>query len=244
MVYITGDMHGDKARFQNRVLRKLRKNDCLIVCGDFGFLWDDSPKEQKLRKWIGKRRYHVLFVDGGHDNQDLLARYEKSQWNGGQVRVISGRLKYLCRGEIFTIDGKTIFAFGGGTSVDAENRLAQGSWWPEEMPTEEEIDYARANLAAHNNAVDFIVTHQSNTKIKTLLGETDQEADSLNYFFDEVRRTCTFQKWFFGHFHVDKLIPPVEVAMFQAFAEMSSGSILLGLPKSKAKNRKRSPWFR
>ena len=233
-------MHGDISRFKNKTLRKLKKSDCLIVCGDFGFLWDDSPREQRLRKWIGKRRYHVLFVDGGHDNHDLLARYEKTSWNGGTVQVISGKLKYLCRGEIFDIDGNSVFVFGGGTSMDADVRLPHGSWWPQEMPTDEEIAQARANLAARGNAVDFIITHQSSSKIKTLLGAGGQEADALNVFFDELRRDCRFRRWFFGSFHSDKLIPPLETALFQSFAEMRGDCTLLGLPKKK----RRSPFFR
>lgn len=36
MIYITGDIHGDFSRFKSPLLRKLKKNDALIVCGDFG----------------------------------------------------------------------------------------------------------------------------------------------------------------------------------------------------------------
>ena len=50
MIYITGDIHGDFSRFRSPALKKLRKNDALIVCGDFGFIWDGSEKEQKILK--------------------------------------------------------------------------------------------------------------------------------------------------------------------------------------------------
>ena len=42
MVYITGDTHGDISWFKNPKLKRLGEKDILIVCGDFGFLWD-SP---------------------------------------------------------------------------------------------------------------------------------------------------------------------------------------------------------
>ena len=64
MIYITGDIHGDFSRFRSPALKKLRKNDALIVCGDFGFIWDGSEKEQKILKKIGKLPYNVLFVEG------------------------------------------------------------------------------------------------------------------------------------------------------------------------------------
>lgn len=118
MVYVTGDIHGDLSRFKSRELRGLKKNDYLIVCGDFGFLWDGSKEERRILKWIGKRRYHVLFVEGSHDNYRLLLGYPKTPWNGGEIRRISGKLAHLCRGGVFEIDGKTVFAFGGGESED------------------------------------------------------------------------------------------------------------------------------
>ena len=40
MVYVTGDMHGDASRFSDPRLKKLKKGDTLLVCGDFGFLWN------------------------------------------------------------------------------------------------------------------------------------------------------------------------------------------------------------
>ena len=45
MIYVTGDTHGDLSRFETGGARRLKKNDTVIVCGDFGFLWDGSPKE-------------------------------------------------------------------------------------------------------------------------------------------------------------------------------------------------------
>ena len=40
MLYITGNMHGEMARFEDSRIRKLKKGDTLIVCGDFGFIWN------------------------------------------------------------------------------------------------------------------------------------------------------------------------------------------------------------
>ena len=100
MIYVTGDLHGDIDRFSGKAFRRLRKNDTLIVCGDFGFLWDGSKKEKRQLKWIGRRKYNGLFVEGTHDNLDLLEEYPVTKWNGGDVREISGRLRYLCRGGI------------------------------------------------------------------------------------------------------------------------------------------------
>lgn len=57
MIYFTGDLHGDYDRFKSKELKKLKKGDTLIVCGDFGFLWDGSKKEQSILKKIEKLKY-------------------------------------------------------------------------------------------------------------------------------------------------------------------------------------------
>ena len=100
LIYVTGDLHGDMERFKSKKLKKLKKGDTLIVCGDFGFVWDGGKKEQKLLKWIGKRRYQVLFVDGTHENFDRLFDYELFELGGAPARHISGNLSYLQRGVV------------------------------------------------------------------------------------------------------------------------------------------------
>lgn len=44
MVYITGDTHGDLSFFRNPKLKKLKKGDTLIICGDFGFIWNNDEE--------------------------------------------------------------------------------------------------------------------------------------------------------------------------------------------------------
>ena len=43
MIYITGDIHGDPTRFSKEAFpeqSKMTKEDYVIVCGDFGLVWD------------------------------------------------------------------------------------------------------------------------------------------------------------------------------------------------------------
>ena len=101
MIYVTGDTHGDRERLSKLNLMKLREGDTLIVCGDFGFLWDNGKREQKFLRDLGKRKYNICFIDGTHENFDLLNTYEISEWNGGKVHKIYGNLYHLLRGQIF-----------------------------------------------------------------------------------------------------------------------------------------------
>ena len=65
MIFVTGDTHGDISFFKNPALKKLGEKDYLIICGDFGFLWDPSnPEEQKNLEILKSKKYTICFVDG------------------------------------------------------------------------------------------------------------------------------------------------------------------------------------
>jgi predicted phosphodiesterase len=122
MIYITGDTHGDRKRLSRFNLRQLKEGDTLIICGDFGFMWNDTKQEREFLMNLGKRKYNICFIDGTHENFDLLNNYEISQWNGGKVHKIYGNLYHLMRGQIFEIEGQRIFTMGGGESSDIDIR--------------------------------------------------------------------------------------------------------------------------
>ena len=74
-VYITGDTHGGFQRFGSKYFpqqKNMGREDYVIVTGDFGGLWDGSPKDQYWLDWLEEKPFTTLFVDGNHENFDLL----------------------------------------------------------------------------------------------------------------------------------------------------------------------------
>lgn len=214
MVYVTGDMHGDPARLSDPALRRLKKGDTLLVCGDFGFVWDGSPAEEKRLKKLARRKYTIAFLDGRHENFDRLNAYPTAVWNGAPVHKINDRLVHLMRGEIYTIEGATYFTFGGGESDDKEFRIPGESWWAAELPTPEEMEHARASLAAHDNRVDYILTHTPSPKSRARL-ETRRVADGVSIFLGTLEEQVTCRRWYFGCLHRDKPISAQRCALFR-----------------------------
>lgn len=213
MIYITGDIHGDFSRFKDPMLRKLRKQDALIVCGDFGFLWDGSVKEKKLLKKIGKLPYNVLFVEGSHDNYDLLEEYEVSEWCGGKTRLISGRLRQLMRGQVYEIAEKKVFTMGGGQTDDVYDLVEGENWWRREVPNDEELQEGLDNLEKAENAVDFIVTYEPPSRMQNFLTGSG-EKNIFNTYLSKISEGVEFKNWFFGKLHINKLIPPKYFAAY------------------------------
>lgn len=207
MIYITGDLHGcfdiAKLREDNFTEQaKLTRGDYLIICGDFGLVWDFSDMELYWRGWLEKRPWTTLWVDGNHENFGRLSEFPETDWKGGKIQKITDHVYHLCRGYVFNIDGKKIFAFGGAESHDKEFRTKGISIWDEELPTEEEMERGRRSLAAEKYKVDIVITHSLPTsqQARNLRGN-EYPRNILTDYFDEISAKLDYKLWFSGHYH-------------------------------------------
>ena len=91
MVYVTGDMHGDYSRFDSPAVKQLKKGDTLIICGDFGFVWDNSKIEQKILKKLAGKKFNICFIDGTHENAASIVEMAKTN----NSNVIEDNILYL-----------------------------------------------------------------------------------------------------------------------------------------------------
>lgn len=233
MIYITGDTHSNFSRFNEEnfpIQNELSKDDYVIVCGDFGGVWtfeEESVWEKAALDWLNNRNFTVLFVDGNHENFNRLYDYPVEEWHGGKVHKIRNSVLHLMRGEVFDIDGKKIFAFGGAKSHDVQDgildlddeekiyefrkkgayfRIRDFSWWDLEMPTNEEMKNAWKNLEKIDFKVDYIISHCCPTNIQALLSGGIFFRDYLTDFFQDISEKCDFKKWFFGHYHDFRMV--------------------------------------
>ena len=208
MIYITGDTHGpiDIHKLNKRCFddTNLTKDDYLIICGDFGLVWDNSPEEKYWLDWLNDKNYTTLFIDGNHENHPLLNSYPEEIWNGGKVNKIRDSVLHLMRGQIFTIDSRTFFTMGGAASVDKDWRTPGKSWWTEEMPNKEEYTEAIQNLRLFNHQVDYIITHTAPTSIVNQLIPEIKPPDQLTNFLEAIKIGTKYKHWYFGHFHGDR----------------------------------------
>ena len=228
LVYVTGDTHGDRDRLSMMALRGIKAGDTLIICGDFGFVWDNSKEEQKFIKKLGKRKYNICFIDGTHDNFSLLKGYEQSEWNGGKVHKIYGNIYHLMRGQVFTIEGKTFFTMGGGESPDIDMRSDNESWDRDEIPSREDLLEGIKSLENHNGKVDYFITHEPPAKIKSFLNlqQDNIRFTVLNTYFEQLSNDCSFTRWFFGSLHIDKFISTTHVSVFKNIINVETGEKL------------------
>jgi predicted phosphodiesterase len=208
MIYITGDTHGgvDMAKLDNEHFKEqfsLTKADYLIIAGDFGFIWQNNEKQKEWLSLFRGLPYTTLFIDGNHENFDLLNAYPEEIWSGGKVHRIHESLIHLMRGQVFSIEDKTIFTFGGGKSVDRAFRRPHISWWPEEMPSSAEYQEGLQNLERCNWKTDYVISHVGPTRIIETFHQM-LSPDSLTSYLQAVSERLDFGKWYFAHYHIDR----------------------------------------
>lgn len=209
---ITGDIHGDLS------LKRIKKAiemgyDLLIVVGDFGYLWDNSKEELKTLEIIENMPITILFIDGNHENFNLLKEYPISKWNGGNVRFIRKNIIHLLRGEVFNINDKKYFTFGGAKSVDRFMRTENVDFWEEEMPNLEEMNKGISNLEINENKVDYILTHTCSSEILKKVVNYPKD-DDLTRYLQFIKDNIEFNKWYFGHMHLNYNIDDKNICLY------------------------------
>lgn len=199
-IFVTGDIHSDPTKLNTDnfpVGKELDKDDFVIICGDFGLVWQftgESPREKFFLDWLEDKPFTTLFCDGNHENFERLNNYPVEEWHGGNVHKIRPSVIHLMRGQVFNLLGTKVFSFGGAQSHDIKDgildpdkeedcekiyawrrmpnklfRILGVSWWKEELPSVDEYDEGIKNLRKNNYAVDIIVSHDcSETAQKTL----------------------------------------------------------------------------
>lgn len=251
MIYITGDCHRNFERFNMSIFpeqKEMTKDDYVIVCGDFGGVWNkgkEDKEETMLLDRLDCKSFTTLFVDGNHENFDRLYDYPVENWHGGKVHKIRPSVIHLMRGQVFDIDDRSIFTFGGASSHDIDGgilepddpdykkkkkELDQGwrpyrinhvSWWKQELPSEEEMEEGRNNLSLHHNTVDFIVTHCCSSSTQAMLGGSLYKPDIETSYFEEIKQNTKFKKWFFGHYHDNRNVSAEEILLYEQIIRIS-----------------------
>ena len=143
----------------------------------------------------------------------MLNEFEIVDFANGKAHKIADGIYHLMRGQIFEIDGKRIFTFGGASSHDKEYRTKDKNWWEEELPSDWELETAISNLDSNGWTVDYIITHCAPSSVQERIVSNCSQ-DILTEFFEEIKNKTSFEKWFFGHYHKDVEVDEKFTAVF------------------------------
>lgn len=224
--------------------KEMTRDDFVIVCGDFG-LWHDTKTERWWFNWFSERNFTILFVDGNHENFDRLYsnEFEIVDFHGGKAHKIRENVYHLMRGYVFDLCGKKFFAFGGASSHDIDDgiidpddyesdeafyqvyqqwdkerkmfRINHVSWWEQEMPSQDEMNFGLKTLEENNDKVDYIVTHCCPQDVASIFSHGFYKPDMLTQYFNTVASDTEFDKWFFGHYHDNQQIMGKYIMLYE-----------------------------
>ncbi len=236
-VFLTGDTHGsldfDKVRsFARTHGPTLDRDDYLVILGDFGMLWSDPPTDAETAAltWLNEQSWTTLFLDGNHENFDLLDALPVERWRGGRIHRVREHVLHLMRGERFEFGGHSFFVVGGAYSIDRKWRVPHRSWWPQEVPSEAERAHIKRR-ASELGSVDYVLTHcpptgaydEYRSRWDGFWGPSDEWTDWLE---EHVEGAFAYRRWFYGHLHFDLPQDEVHTLLHNQVFDLERGRIV------------------
>lgn len=162
------------------MLQTMTKQDYVIICGDFGGVWDGSKREKYWLDWLEDKPFTTLFVSGNHENYNLLSEYATEYWHGGKVQFIRPTIVHLMRGQVFDLCGKRFFTMGGASSHDITDGIL--------VPNDVEYHEAEDNLESCGRTVDYILSHCCPSSIMDVISGGMYQHDRLTDYFETLKK--------------------------------------------------------
>jgi len=214
-IFVTGDIHGQpQLNLSSNVFPEgpnLTKKDVVIILGDFGLFWSykRTKEEAKWFKWLDDKPWTTCFIDGNHENFDLIDNLQEREMFGGLVGIAGHSVFHLKRGNVYRINNKKILTIGGAHSHDRQYREWGKSMWKREEITEEDIVRAKEAVESVGFDVHYILTHCAPYEFaKAAIPreimpyfQMDGSEELLSIF--KNTSGVNFDRWYFGHYHAN-----------------------------------------
>lgn len=204
-LYLLGDVHGNSGFVRQAVENATERGAELILqLGDFGY-WEHTPDGVRflddLESVLQTHDLELWFIDGNHENHDLLANLERDERGLGIVRE---HIRHIPRGWRCSFQGYEWGFVGGAFSIDYRMRTMGWSIWRGEQTTLDDIDrLGRGSLdvlCAHDvfTGVDLDLVCPTRMNVP----ESDErQAQETRYLLSEAVRATKPKRYFHGHWH-------------------------------------------
>jgi hypothetical protein len=174
-IVVAGDWHAQLhwSRFVAQAVRRLLKNESpriILHLGDFG-VWRDELGQHyldRLDRALAQQRAKLYFVDGNHEDFDLLHELAGST-DPRQPVPIRPTITWLPRGYRWRWHDRTWLALGGAVSVNRAELTEGRSWFPAEEITDDQ-----AQRISHAGPADVMVCHDAPANVPLPLPPPDR----------------------------------------------------------------------
>ena len=219
-IYITGDVHGDFSELQQWCsTMKPRKKDIIVILGDVALNYFGDDRDFQRKKLVNAFGPEIFCIHGNHEMRPENADgYNLIDWHGGKawIQPEFPNLIFAKDGEIYELAGKNVIVLGGAYSVDKQIRILRGyHWFQNEQPSNEIKRFAEKKLADADWKIDAVFSHTCPYKyrpLEAMLHGLDQSKvdTSTEEWLDQIENRLDYQKWYCGHWHINKRIDKME----------------------------------
>lgn len=157
-ILMLGDTHGN-GPFTRSAIEYAAENGCdvIVQVGDFGHGWRESPAFYgEVHRALVKYGITLFWVDGNHENHDDIAECRQGDPEPLALNSHYPSIVHLPRGFRWVWWNMSWMALGGAASVDRLQRKAGTSWWPGELLSDEDVEYA-----SRRGRVDVVISHDA-----------------------------------------------------------------------------------
>lgn len=214
MIYITGDTHRE---FYKLYDIEKNKDNMLIILGDVGINYYLDERDKKLKEQLNSYNIKLFCVQGNHEERPKnISTYKEIDMFGGKVFIEEAypNLIFAKNGELYDIDNKKVLVIGGAYSVDKNYRIIyRYPWFKDEQLSKEEMDNILNKYKGHH--IDIVLSHTCPLKYEPtevfMKGIDQSNVDkSMEKFLDKLEESIYYDKWYCGHYHIEKQIDKLE----------------------------------
>ena len=130
----------------------------------------------------------------------------------------------MMRGQVFNIEGKRFFTYGGALSYYEKYRHVGQDWWLQELPDEDKLREGFRNLNKWNKMVDYVITHDCPTHLLNDLPPYSRKPQTYGLkicesseHLETISRLIKIKRWYFGHYHLNRRFGTID-----AYTKISS----------------------
>ena len=207
-ILLAGDLHKN-FRHTKYIFKMAQQNNCdwVVALGDVGY-WPRGKKENGLdffegiEKLTQKYKIDFAWLPGNHDDWDVLETVVKIQAESPQQ--MTDHIWFLGHGCQWTwgtpeVNERSFMSFGGAYSIDQQWRKQGWDWFPQELPS-----WGQQDFALGRPPVDILLTHDAPWGTVPFIDEQNDPyplSAANRMFISSLVESAQPKALFHGHYH-------------------------------------------
>ncbi len=189
-VLLLGDTHGSRNEI-TKAFKLAKQTNCntIFQLGDFGF-WPSSPEGNVFLTYTNEQcsKYGIAFyfLAGNHEqwnDLDIVFATYKTDDDGFYMY---GDMRIAPRSHLWHWGGLTFANMSGAFSIDRRFRAKGHGWFPQELPSWDDVDHLKKLLdESLYDHVDIMLTHDAPVNLHSNMGNHQYVFDHPEAFLSQ-----------------------------------------------------------